>query len=84
MSWNKSAYLADFILSYLHSQGGVLKVNRDLPEIPEYMMDNDGVFHLVRTIDYESNLCHIIQQDMLTAGYVAVEPLIEEKNDKKV
>lgn len=54
---------ADMLLSYLHSQGVVLKVERELPVMPTLPTFGD---HLIRRT----------QLDMLKAGYVAVEPLV--------
>jgi len=51
--------ITEQILSYLHSQGCVLKVDRELPK------------------DDEEAWQRIIEKS--GAGYVAVEPLIEEK-----
>ncbi len=51
------------LVNYLHSQGVVIKVDRELPEPV-------GVEILVGAI------IHATQQDMLKAGYVAVEPLV--------
>jgi len=56
---------ADQILSYLYSQGVVIKVDRELPEIP--------FLPRIRQLEFGQ----IIQQDMLKAVFVAVEPLIE-------
>ena len=56
------------ILNYLHSQGCVLKVDRELPNIAtceDYALCRE--------------FCHTIEQlNMLKAGYVAIEPLIKE------
>jgi len=71
---------ADQILIYLHSQGVVIKVDRELPE------------HWGNKIDWRnkklneagkaySKVYYVAQEDMLKAGYVAVEPLIVNKNE---
>lgn len=61
------------ILSYLHSQGVVIKVERELPEVPLWAI-RDGIEIKSADIVYKLAL-----QDMLRAGYVATEPLIKEK-----
>ena len=60
--------ITDKILSYLHSQGVVIKVDRELPQITpaEYPVVPEAI------------VAQRTQQDMLEAGYVAVEPIIEE------
>ena len=66
-SWDKAT---DAVLNYLHSQGVVIKVEKELPTI-DWM---DG-----RAIDRDSpgfRGYQVAQQQMLNAGYVAVEPLI--------
>ena len=64
----RQAYLkkVDQLLSYLHSQGVVIKVERELPQCPSNRDDT------VRLIWEEA------QQAMLNAGFTATEPLIEE------
>ena len=62
---------ASQILAYLHSQGVVIKVERELP--PRYFA-NRKKMPWVSDYDVEKNT----QEEMLKAGYVAVEPLIEE------
>ena len=58
---------ANRVLQYLHSQGVVIKVDRECPSISSAVRcaTKLGVFH-------------ITQLDMLEAGYVVVEPLIAE------
>ena len=78
---NFNHYLASDILSYLHSQGVVIKVDRELPEIGiisgQYVSEIDKSdrywFERPQLAAYRKS-----QQDMLGAGYAAVEPLIEE------
>jgi len=53
------------ILSYLHSQGVVIKVERELPPNPYIGMDDFAFIY------------QAAQKDM--AGYVAVVPLIKEE-----
>ena len=65
----------------LDAQGVVKKVDRELPEIPKLMLDTNGTYHLVRTIDYECHLCQVIQQEMLKAGYVATESILKGVRD---
>ena len=67
--------LADELLSYLYSQGAVvIKVKRELPEYAPFPERNpkpiEGAAFLLGM--------DIGREDMLKAGYVAVEPLIEE------
>ena len=62
-------------LKYLHSQGVVIEVDRELPE-PIYagcldIPENIKEIYIQGKIDY--------QQDMLKAGYVAVEPLVQSE-----
>ena len=58
-------HIADLILFYLHSQGLVLKVDRELPEIKRNLKGLSP-----------EEITTLIQIDMEVAGYVAVEPLI--------
>lgn len=55
---------ADGILEFLHSQGVVIKVDRPLPDIS---------YHSAYPENEER-----YQQAMLEAGFIAVEPLINE------
>ena len=56
-------YIIDYVFKYLHSRGVVIKVKRELPELSWRQKNlEDGVE---------------VQQDMLKAGYIAVEPLIK-------
>lgn len=59
------------ILSYLHSQGVVIKVERELPDLPISQDDYDIVF-------YPEKVYREAQNIMLKADYAAVEPLIKE------
>ena len=59
------------ILSYLHSQGVVIKVEGELPEEPTWC-SLDG-----KAIRGARSVYKIAQQDILNAGYAPVEPLIE-------
>lgn len=67
--------IADSILYYLHSQGVVIKVEKELPI-------TTGLYGKPLPIngsdDYNKGQIKG-QQDMLDAGYVAVESLIEEE-----
>jgi len=71
------------LLSYLHSQGVVIKVDRKLPQLQELRArvkqwdGKDRGEPAVRGM-YQERLwiTEGAQQDMLNAGYVAVEPLI--------
>lgn len=66
---------ATIAIKYLHSQGVVLKVDRELPQI---------IRGLAKEIEYEPSLTYedrIVEgvlNRMLKAGYVATEPLVEE------
>jgi len=63
--------LVDKIISYLHSQGVVIKVDKELPIVPNYIrLQDDGGWSAFR----------LSQRHMLCAGYEAVEPLIEVEN----
>lgn len=57
---------------YLYDEAVVLKVDRELPEVPmiSYFTGKKGTIILSHYKD--------AQQDMLKAGYVAVEPLMIE------
>ena len=55
------------LLQYLHSQGVVLKVKRDLPECP-----------YIKTRYPERKAWGWSRNALLDAGYVAVIPLIED------
>ena len=58
--------LCNEIFQYLHSQGVVIKVERELPKDEDYDY-------------YEDEAFDDGQRSMVEAGYVAVEPLIKEK-----
>ncbi len=60
-------WLADEHLKYLHSQGAVIKVDRELPNLSMGKHDCDYV------AGYKE-----ARYEMLEAGYVAVESLTEE------
>lgn len=55
--------LTDELLAYLHSQGGVIKVDKELPAI-------------VARGYFGRAMANLTQKDMLKAGFVAVEPLV--------
>lgn len=59
------------ILTYLHSQGVVLRVDKELPEMPKWAVLKG------MPISGANGITFVAQQDMLKAGYVAVEPLID-------
>ena len=71
--WCDPAYLAGEILSYLHSQGVVIKVKRELPAVilSKDMTDADR--------RYKKAVWEYAQETMVEAGYVATKPLIKEK-----
>ena len=58
----KPANWTDKLLFYLHSEGVVIKADRELPE--------DMWASPMNSVEHDA------QQDMLRAGYVAVEPLV--------
>lgn len=66
-----SGQTANIIMSYLHEQGAVVKVNRELPRSPHHNPIDVQLFY-----NYGYERC---QKDM--ASYEAVEPIIEESND---
>ena len=66
---------ANSIFQDLHSQGCVLRVDRELPKFKLVLSASMGENSMVQ-LGYNCN-----RQDMLKAGYVAVEPIIEEQND---
>ena len=75
---------ADKLLTYEHSQGVVIKVDRELPENPNRARNISIDEHPEKTWD----VAHSVgwrdgwesgRDDTIDAGYVAVEPLIEEK-----
>ena len=79
------AQLRDKLISYLHSQGVVIKVDRELPENPiwatlEKTVISGAGIETREQIKLEGagSTYKIAQQEMLQAGYVAVEPLIKE------
>ena len=70
---------ANTILSHLHSQGAVLKVDRELPITekhiePIYDEHSNGE----RSSEYWIDVPSWAYEMMVRAGYVAVEPLIED------
>ena len=81
-SWH--TYETDRILTYLHSQGVVIKVERELPPscliIPKKADDFflEGATSEVITIDLPT------VKAMKLLGYVAVEPLIEDNPNSKL
>ena len=65
------------ILSYLHSQGAVLKVERELPENP-WVEDKMADYYTKLWRRHHYDGYNQAQQEVLKAGYKATEPLIEE------
>ena len=72
-----SGKLASKILSYLHSQGVVIEVERELPEYPYPLVTQ--IAGEMEIIDTWHKIYNEAQSDMLKAGYVAVVPIKEEK-----
>ncbi len=60
------------IMAYLHSQGVVMKVDRELPE--DWIKGLRGKLNLTDW-DYEDLMLYLLR-----SGYVATEPLIERGN----
>ncbi len=83
--YHRELYLAgaDILISYLHRQGVVIKVDRELPKNPIKITDLLGLTTEEATIrQLESDCFHeVIQDTMLKAGYVAVKPLVEDAWD---
>ena len=72
--------ITDEILGFEDSQGVVIKVERELPDIrfspsaiKVYDRNNKPISH--------ADAASYTQQDMLDAGYMATEPLIKEEKD---
>lgn len=93
---NPDFKMAEIILEYLHSQGVVLKVERELPENPARSLENpyEPIFssrdkNFGKAVEWESKHCSEgvgyknAQEDMLKAGYVAVESLIKVIDNEK-
>ena len=62
--------IADEYSKYLHSQGVVIKVER---ELPKYVVGINATSEGAKMMAIE------VQEDMLKAGYIAVEPLINKQ-----
>ena len=70
--WKHCSMEAELILIYLHSQGVVLKVERELPKLKELV----GEVSLLEKMGYLSGVREY-QDQIRKAGFVAVEPFIE-------
>ena len=69
--------LADKIITYLKENNVVMKVEKDLPYISLRDAEiHDEVWSLSNFADSLQEFGRKSQQDMLKAGYTAVEPLI--------
>ena len=69
------------ILNYLHSQGVVIKVEREITESPT-QLEMDIHQPLIKYLNDKANLFEVteeINEIYNKAGYVAVEPLIDNK-----
>lgn len=67
------------LLTYLHSQGVVIKVERELPPLSKKVLDIldvRGLTPLVASAIPKALFVHA--QDLQDAGFTAVEPLIKE------
>ena len=72
-------YIVDHLAKYYDSQGVVIKVERELPENPIPIPNLKGSVGLPQQLAAVSfQTYRESQQDMLEAGYTAVEPLLEE------
>ena len=72
-------YLLSNLREYLHSQGVVIKVDRELPDC-----DVDCNVYATECDKCEyGHAYHRAQRELGEAGYVAVEPLIEEELCKR-
>ena len=64
-----SEITASVLMKYLDEQGVVIEVNRELPEY---------VIGINTTSESSKMLAEEVQRDMLEAGYVVVESLVED------
>ena len=71
---------ARLLLIYLHSQGVVIKVDKELPKNPVTVTDLFGLSKEEALSKNVANDClvKLAQQDMLKAGCGFFEPLVEE------
>ena len=65
------AVTTDLIIVYLHSQGVVIKVDRELPPLSDY----DKRRTTDESVDFQDGFI-VAKAVMLKVGYEAVEPLI--------
>ena len=63
----------DKILNYLHFKGCVIKVDREMPELPDYWLLDKGGWYC----DANGNK-RTLEDDLGDVGYAAVESLIEK------
>ncbi len=82
---NKQHYLseADRIRNYLHSQGVVIKVDRELPNVSKSEFEEWCGSHLVKDCGETTTMCEDYCRELARidkagypAGFVAVKPLI--------
>ncbi len=72
--------ITDSIINYLHSQGVVIRVDRELPLItPQEVEEHDTKWSSSNFVDSLQEFGKKKQRDMLNDGYVAIEPLIKEE-----
>jgi len=73
-------YIIDHVLADLHSQGVVIWVDRELPEILAKCCceTHPELAEMGEVGDGKYHACEDYQERMLEAGYVAVEPLVGE------
>ena len=72
--WEDVAEQVDEILSYLHSQGVVIKVNRELPETLTIEVLDDTGF-----LGFRNSKRKFLRVKLAETGCVAVEPIINEE-----
>jgi len=71
--------LTKLIISYLHSQGVVIKVDKELPDtMLTKTYKGNKRNNISTTYTLGDKLAKDYQREMLRAGYLAVEPIIEE------
>ncbi len=77
-------YIVDHLFAFLHSQGVVIRVDRELPNKKCLPIFDKPTRTIIITVpqwwDKEALISYfgtVNQEQMLKAGYVAVEPLIK-------
>lgn len=75
-------FLIDKILGKLHSQGVVIKVDRELPEMPKPNGNTGSGQSSIVELNSKETIKEVLWR-IKQAGFTAVEPLIEENNGQK-